>query len=315
MTRAASKVFRSLLARRSPAHRAAALALLGAVGVVACGLSGGSSSSGSTRLEVVAAENFWGKIAAQVGGFHVHVTSIIANPDADPHAYEATPDDARLIARAQYVIVNGVGYDAWAVKLIDANPSSSRKQLIVGDLVGKKEGDNPHLWYSPTYVDRAIDRMTADLKQLDPSDAAYFDQQSTEYKELGLKDYHDTISTIRQKYSGTPVGASESIFQYTAQATRLSLITPYSFLKAISEGTDVSPADRTTVEQQIASRQVKVFVYNSQNSTPDVQALVDKARAQGIRTPTITETLSPANLSFQDWQTNQLRDLLQALGG
>jgi zinc/manganese transport system substrate-binding protein len=293
----------------------AALAALAALAVAACGVST-SSTGGSTQLQVVAAENFWGSIASQVGGFHVHVTSIIANPDADPHSYSGTPDDAKLIAQAQYVIVNGVGYDAWAPRLVDANPSSTRKVLVVGDLVGKKAGDNPHLWYSPTYVNRAIDRMTADFKKLDPADAAYFDQQGSQYKDLGLREYHDTIDTIRQRYRGTPVGASESIFQYMAQATGLDLVTPYGFLKAISEDpAELSPADRATAEQQITSRQIKVFVFNSQNAPPDVQVLLDSAKARGIPTPTITETLSPANLSFQDWQTNQLKDLLQALGG
>ena len=297
--------------------RGALMAALAALAAMACGLSGTTSSGGSTQLQVVAAENFWGSVASQVGGFHVHVTSIIANPDADPHTYgdHVTSADAKLIAQARYVIVNGAGYDPWAPKLVDASPSSSRKVLIVGDLVGRKEGDNPHLWYSPTYVERAIDRMTSDFKQLDPADAAYFDQQGSAYRDLGLKDYHDTINAIKRKYGGTPVGASESIFQYMAQATDLKLVTPYSFLKAISEGTEVSPADRATVEQQITSRQIKVFVFNSQNSSPDVQSLVDRATAAGIPTPTVTETLSPANLSFQDWQSNQLKDLLQALGG
>jgi zinc/manganese transport system substrate-binding protein len=310
-----SALFEPLLSRRSAASRPLAwlLAVLAALATAACGLSG--TSGGGTRLEVVAAENFWGSIGSQVGGFHVHVTSIIANPDADPHTYEPTPGDAKLIARARYVIANGVGYDPWTSRLVDANPSRSRRQLIVGDLVGKKEGDNPHLWYSPAYVDRAVDRMTADFKILDPPDASYFDQQGGQFKELGLKDYHDTVRAIRQKYGGTPVGASESIFQYMTQAAGLNLITPYGFLKAVSEGTGVSPADRAAVQQQITSRQIKAFVFNTQNSTPDVQSLVATARAEGIPTPTITETLSPANLSFQDWQTNQLRELLLALGG
>jgi zinc/manganese transport system substrate-binding protein len=301
---------------RMVGNRGAPMAALAALSMLACGLSSTSSQGGSTQLQVVAAENFWGSIAGQVGGFHVHVTSIIANPDADPHSYASTPDDAKLFAQAQYVIVNGVGYDAWAPKLVDANPSSTRKVLIVGDLVGKKDGDNPHLWYSPTYVDMAIDRMIADFKKLDPADAAYFDQQGSQYKDLGLREYHATIDAIRQRYRGTPVGASESIFQYMAQATGLDLVTPYGFLKAISEDpAELSPADRATAEQQITSRQIKVFVYNIQNAPTDVQTLLDSARAAGIPTPTITETLSPANLSFQDWQSNQLKELLQALGG
>jgi zinc/manganese transport system substrate-binding protein len=273
------------------------------------------ASAGSTKVEVVAAENFWGSIAAQIGGDHAQVTSVIVNPDTDPHAYEATPSDARLIAIAKYVIVNGAGYDPWAPKLLDANPVSGRTVLTVGDLFGKKEGDNPHMWYSPSYVDKVVDRIASDLAKVDPADASYFQQQGATFKSAALKDYHDTINTIKQKYAGTKVGATESIFSYLADGTGLNLVTPYEYLKAISEGTDPSAADKSEVLNEIATKEIKVFVFNSQNSTPDVQSLVDKARANGIPIVTVTETLSPANLTFQAWQTGQLKNLLTALGG
>jgi zinc/manganese transport system substrate-binding protein len=280
---------------------------------------GGNSSAAITcpagTLQVAAAENFWGSIAAQVGGSKACVTSIIVNPETDPHAYEAKPADARLIATARYVIVNGAGYDPWAPKLLAANPVQGRTLLNIGDFLGKKEGDNPHLWYSPAYVDQVIDKMTADLAAADPQNAAYYDQQKTQYKTVGLKVYRETISTIKQKYQGTPVGASESIFVYTAGALGLNLITPPDYMKAISEGTDPSPADKATIQNQITSRSIKVFVYNSQNSTPEVKALVAQARAKGIPVSDVTETLAPANLTFQEWQTRQLKQLLAALGG
>jgi zinc/manganese transport system substrate-binding protein len=264
---------------------------------------------------VVAVENFWGSIATQLAGDKVCVRSIIVNPDTDPHAYEAKPSDARLIASARYVIVNGAGYDPWAPKLIAANPVAGRQVLTVGDLVGKKEGDNPHLWYSPEYVARVIDKISSDLDAVDPQDAAYFDQQKTQYLTVGLKDYLGTIANIRQKYHGTPVGATESIFVYLADALDLNLVSPPQYLKAISEGTDPSAADKAAIEQQIANRSIRVFVFNSQNSTKDVVALVDKARAQKIPVAQVTETLTPAGATFQDWQTGQLQGLLAALGG
>jgi zinc/manganese transport system substrate-binding protein len=281
----------------------------------ACGLSNAPAAGRSSKVEVVAAENFWGSIAAQVGGDHAHVTSIIVNPDTDPHAYEATPSDARLIATARYVIFNGAGYDPWAPKLIDANPVEGRTVLTVGDLLGKKEGDNPHMWYSPTYVDRVVDRIASDLARIDSAGASYYQQQGASYKTVGLKEYHDTIDTIKQKYAGTKIGATESIVSYMAGGLGLNLITPYTYLKAISEGTDPSATDKAEIENEIATREIKVFVFNSQNSTPDVQSLVDKAKANGIPVVTVTETLSPANRTFQDWQAGQLKNLLAALGG
>ena len=286
------------------------------IAVSGCGLAGSTSgSAASGKVEVVAAENFWGSIATQLGGDHAHVTSVISNPDTDPHAYEAKPGDARTVAEAKYVIVNGAGYDPWLPKLLDANPVSGRQVLNIGDMLGKKEGDNPHFWYSPGYVNQVIDRVTADLKKLDPADAAYFDQQNSTYKTVALKDYKDTLAAIRQKYSEVPVGATESIFAYIAQPAGLNLITPPEYMKAISEGTDPSAADKATIDQQIATRAIKVFVFNSQNTTPDVNAFVDKARAKGIAVTSVTETLSPATATYQEWQTAQLKALLQALGG
>ncbi|TMG70904.1 MAG: ABC transporter substrate-binding protein [Chloroflexi bacterium] len=286
-----------------------------AVVLAACGVSTSHVDFGTGKIQVVAAENFWGSIASQVGGSHVQVTSIIVNPDTDPHAYEPTPSDARLIAQAQYVIVNGAGYDAWAPKLLDANPASGRTVLTVGDLFGKKEGDNPHMWYSPSYVDQVVDRMGSDLAKIDSADASAITQQAAQYKSTGLKDYHDTVSAIKAKYSGSRVGATESIAAYLAHGTGLNLVTPSSYLKSISEGTDPSAADKAEVQNEIASRSIKVFIFNSQNSTPDIQGLVDKATAQGIPVVKITETLAPATATFQDWQTAQLKDLLHALGG
>ena len=287
---------------------------MAALAATACGLTSATTAS-SGKVEVVAAENFWGSIAAQIGGEKVHVTSVIANPATDPHDYEPTANDARVIAQAGYFIVNGAGYDPWAPKLAAANPVSGRRILDVSVLAGVGGGGNPHMWYSPNIVLEVVDRVTADLKHLDTADAAYFDQQSAAYKSTGLKDYHDTIASIKAKYSGTPVGASESIFAYMAPAVGLDLITPPEYLKAISEGADPSAADKATVDRQVTTRQVKVFVYNSQNSTPDVQSVVNKAKAAGIPVVEITETLSPAGATFQDWQAGQLKALLAALGG
>jgi zinc/manganese transport system substrate-binding protein len=264
-------------------------------------------------IRVVAAENYWGSIATQLGGNRVAVTSIITNPDTDPHDYEPTPADARTIATAQYVIVNGIGYDPWAPKLLAANPTNSRVVLTVGDLVGVKEGGNPHRWYSPSDVHRVIDQITTDYKRLDPAGATYFDAQRTSYVGDNLAAYTQLIATIKAKYTGTPVGASESIFEPMAKELGLDLITPTGFLNAISEGTDPTAADKATADAQIAKRQIKVYVYNSQNATPDVQAQLDAAKAQGIAITAVTETLSPASATFQDWQVAQLQALQTAL--
>jgi zinc/manganese transport system substrate-binding protein len=283
-----------------------------ALAIAACGASS-SAATGTGGIRVVAAENFWGSIATQLAGSKASVQSIIVNPAQDPHSYEPTPADARTLATAQLVIANGIGYDPWVQRLIAANPTSGRTVLVVGSLFGLRDGDNPHRWYNPADVEAVASAITAELKKLDPKDGSYFSKQLEQFDTAGLSQYHALIAEIRARYAGVPVGASESIFALQAPALGLDLITPYSFMKAISEGTDVTAQDTATVEGQIARHQIKVWIYNSQNATPEIQRLNTQATAQGIPIATITETLSPAGATFQQWQVSQLERIAIAL--
>ncbi|HEX3816001.1 MAG TPA: zinc ABC transporter substrate-binding protein [Mycobacteriales bacterium] len=295
-------------------------AAVAAVALTAAGCSTSSSASDSKRvaaggkvITVAASINAWGSILQQLGGSHVKETSIITNPNTDPHDYEPTPADGRVIASARLFVENGIGYDSWAAKSVAASPDSGRTVLDVGRLVGIPDGGNPHRWYSPTDVAKVADTITADLKKADPADAGYFDGQRSAFDTKGLATYNTLIKDIRTKYAGTPVGASESIFAPLSDALGLKLVTPPSFLKAISEGTDPSAADKSTIDAQISGKKIKVYVFNSQNSTPDVSAQVQAAKKAGIPVSTVTETLSPAGASFQNWQSAQLQALESAL--
>ena len=292
------------------------LAGAGLIAAMAAGCRGpGASVAGAApgRLQVAAAESFWGSIASQLGGDRVQVATVLTNPNTDPHAYEPTASDAIAFARSQMAIVNGIGYDAWASKLVAANPSDSRIVLNVGDALGLKAGDNPHQWYSPSSVQRVIARIVADYKRLDPADSGYFEQHLIAFQTRGLAEYNRLIGEIRSRYEGVPVGYSESIFAPLGAALGLKLLTPPSFAKAIAEGTDVSASDAQTVDSQAQTRQIKVWVYNSQNATHDVQRVNDLARAAGVPIATVTETLSPASATFEQWQSAQLESLEQAL--
>jgi zinc/manganese transport system substrate-binding protein len=271
-----------------------------------------SVSSGKGVIEVVAAENFWGSIAAQIGGQHVHVVSIITNPNTDPHVYEPTASDGRTLAGAQMVIENGIGYDPWVPQLLKS-AGSKATVLNVGDLLGVADGGNPHRWYNPTDTQTVIAQVTADYQKLDPADAAYFAQQQSAFNTVALKQYDSLIASIKATYGGTLVGASESIFSMLAPALGLNLITPYSFLRAISEGTEVTAADKQTIDAQIQQHQIKIYVYNSQNVTPDVQAQLQEVKAAHIPYATITESLQPASSTYQAWQTRQLLGIQSAL--
>jgi len=288
-----------------------------ALGVAACGSTAGTDSGadagkGSGPL-VVASINAWGSILAQLGGTHVRAGSIITKSGADPHSYEPTPSDGRRLATARMVVVNGVGYDAWANKLLAANPDSTRVVVDAGELAGARPGDNPHRWYSPSDVEKVADAITANLKTIDAPSAAYFDEQRRMFEVQGLARYHSLIAGIRAGYTGTPIGASESIVDLLAQALGLQVLTPQSFLRAVSEGAEPSTADKATVDAQIATKAIKVYVYNTQNSTPDVNSQVKAAKAEGIPVIGVTETLMPPAVGFQDWQSAQLTELQAAL--
>ena len=307
--------------RASPIARVArAACLLVAAGALAsgCGLTdqGGTHGQGGDRgriIQVAAAENFWGSIAAQLGGSHVRVTSIITNPNTDPHSYEPTAADARTIAGAGLVIENGAGYDPWVSRLLAADQGSGLTVLNVASRLKVPPGGNPHRWYNPADVHAVVRWLSADFARLDPADKQYFARRRQLFTSAGLAKYDELIAHIRAQYAGTPVGASESIFAMLAPALGLKLITPPTFLRAISEGTEVSAADKKLIDEQIRRHLIKIYVYNRQNITPDVRAQVTAARAAGIPVATITETLAPPGDTFQDWQISQLEGIASAL--
>ncbi|HEU0000594.1 MAG TPA: zinc ABC transporter substrate-binding protein [Ktedonobacteraceae bacterium] len=274
----------------------------------------GSSTptSSSTVLNVVAGENFWGSIATQLGGSHVNVTSVVSDPNADPHQYQSNTDIARAFAQANYVILNGAGYDSWGQKLLDANPVDGRKVFTVANLLGKHEGDNPHFWYNPTYVEQVSDQITRDYQALDPAASAYFTHQRAAF-ETALSAYHNRIAEIKAKFTGKKVGATESIFVYMANALGLNLISPPEFMNAVAEGNDPPASSVVTFQQQLRQKQISVLVYNVQTVTNINTMMKQLASQQNIPIVGISETIQPATASFQDWQTAQLQTLQNAL--
>lgn len=279
---------------------------------VLAGCASAAATGQSGVIQVVAGENFWGSIAAQLGGSRVRVTSIVTDPNADPHEYESNTGDARAFAAARYVILNGAGYDTWAQKLLDANPVSGRKVLTVADLLGKHQGDNPHFWYSPDYVERVIARITADLTALDPAGASYFSQQHAAF-ETALKPYHDRIAAIKAKFAGQKVGATEDIFVYLANALGLNLISPPEFMQAVAEGNDPPASSVAAFQQQVSSRQITVLVYNVQTVTAVTTNIKQLASQQNIPIVGVSETMQPPDATFQEWQLAQLLTLENAL--
>jgi zinc/manganese transport system substrate-binding protein len=306
-----ARTLRSVLEALSLALVAVALTVLAS----GCGRSGPAvaSSAGHPRIAVVAAENFWGSIAAQLGGARVSVMSIIVNPSTDPHSYQPSAGDARAISGAQMVIVNGLGYDKWASQLMEGSASESRVVLDVGHSLGLGAGANPHRWYYPADVHALIAQITASYERLDPADASYFASQRHSFESVALGPYDRLRATIRAHYTGVPVGYSESIFQGLGEDLGLRLLTPPGFARAVAEGTDVSAQDKLTVDAQVRDRRIKLWVFNSQNVTPDVQRVNALVQQQAIPVARVTETLAPVSASFEQWQVAELEGLLRGL--
>jgi zinc/manganese transport system substrate-binding protein len=293
--------------RRHAPHFAAVLL---AAALVALG--SGRSAPASDKIAIVAAENMYGDIAAQIGGGNVTVSSLIANPAQDPHLFEASPSAVRRIADAQVVIVNGVNYDPWIDKLLQSNPNPKRIVISAAKLMGRKPGDNPHLWYDPATMPRVAEAITATLTAADPAHATDFATNLNTL--LGSLERIDTrIAALRGKYQGTPVTATEPVFGPMAQALGLTMRNE-RFQIAVMNDTEPSAHDLAEIERDLKERKVKVLFYNSQVSEALVTRLRDLAKASNIPVVGVTETL-PAGQHFQNWMLSELDATEKALGG
>jgi len=271
-----------------------------------------TATSSSEVIQVVAAENFWGSLITQLGGTHVNVMSIVTDPNADPHEYESSSADAIAIANARLVIVNGAGYDTWALQLISASNSPHQIVLNVQELINQTVGANPHFWYSPYYVNDTVNAMYHDLVSIDPSNTAYYTQQYVALN-ASLAIYNGRIDAIKQQFGGVKVASTESIFVYLANATGLDLVSPPAFMQAVSEGNDPSAQSIVQFDQLLQSGTVKLLVYNSQTVTPSTLSIEALAKQQDVPIVPITETVQPPTALFQDWMNSELISLQNAL--
>jgi zinc/manganese transport system substrate-binding protein len=262
-------------------------------------------------VHVLAVENFYTSLAQQLGGQCVTVTTILSDPDADPHEFQPTANDVRAFQSAALVVENGLGYDDFADKAL---ATLSQKPAVVraGDVLGLEVGANPHIWYSAGYVDQIKAAILSGLKSIDPDASGYFDNQSVALDQA-FSTYRGLISQISNTYAQTPVGATESIFVDMSYATNLKLVTPMEFMVAISEGEDPSARDIATFQDQLRGKQVRVLVYNVQTVTPTTEQLKNLAVQNGIPIVGVSETMPPGAQTFQGWQAGQLRLLFNAL--
>ncbi len=271
----------------------------------------GPASCPGPAIRVIAAESQYGSLVSRLGGQGVRYKSIITSPDADPHEFQLTIPQKRDYQTAQLVVENGLGYDDFSDKAL-ASMAVRPKVVNAGDVLGLKAGDNPHVWYDPDAVDRVCRAITAALKELNPAGSEYFDARARDLADR-FKPYHEAVARIRERYHGTPIGSTESIFFPMARAAGLDLISPPGLMNAVAEDAEPSVQDIALFRRQIRDKQIKVLVYNNQTSGSVTSELKKLAEDAGIPVVGVWETMAP-DTTFQDWQTSQLKVLENALG-
>jgi zinc/manganese transport system substrate-binding protein len=279
-----------------------------AAAVTALSLAGAFAQT--KQINVVAAENFYGDVASQIGGKEVKVTSIMSNPDQDPHLFEASPSVARNVSGARIVIYSGIDYDPWMEKLLSAAKSGDRKAIVVADLVGKKSGDNPHVWYDPNTMLAFAKSFTETLSAEDPAHKDDYEKRLASFQD-SLKPILDKIAELHDRLSGTPVTATEPIFGYMFELLGMQ-DRNQSFQLSVMNNTEPSASDVAAFEKDLKTHQVKLLIYNSQATDPVAERMEKIAKAAKVPVVGATET-EPKGKNYQAWMMSELQAVDKAL--
>jgi zinc/manganese transport system substrate-binding protein len=293
------------------ARRTRAISKYVAAGALALTLGQAASAfAADTKIPVVAAENFYGDVVRQLGGDYVNVTSILSNPDQDPHLFEASAKTARALQNASLVVYNGADYDPWMAKLLAVSKNTKRTTIVAADLTGHKGGDNPHLWYAPSVMPAVARAVSAALVAADPSHKPAYDANLAKFLD-SLKPVEAKVASLRASYAGVPVTATEPVFGYMSDAIGLDMRNQRFQLAAMND-TEASASDIAAFERDLREKRVHVLIYNSQATEALTKRMLKLAQQSGVPTVSVTET-QPANKTFQQWMLLQLDDLGAAL--
>jgi len=267
------------------------------------------SAASAAPLNVVAAESVYGDIAQQMGGDRVSVVSILSNPAQDPHLFEAGASAARAVAGARFVIANGAGYDPWMTKLLSVPGQGPRDAIVAEKFLKKPSDGNPHLWYDPDLIMNLADAMTAAFAAADPGGTDYEGRNTAFDKTMQV--LIDRVAALRAKYTGTPVTATEPVFDYMARQLGLEMRNA-AFQRAVMNDTEPSASDVAAFEDDLRQHKVKALLYNTQTTGTMSQRMRRIAEQAGIPVVGISET-EPAGMHYQDWMLAQLNALDKAL--
>ena len=281
--------------------------------------SSSSSASGSSdpggKIVAVGAENEYADVIQQVGGQYVQVSAIMSNPNTDPHTFEASASVARVVSAAQLVVQNGVGYDTFMNTIENAAPNSSRKVIVVQDLLGlPADTPNPHLWYKPGTMPAVANAVAADLAALQPAHASYFKANAAAFIS-SLTAWNNAIAAFKAKYPGTPVATTEPVADYMLQAVGADNLTPCAFQADIMNGTDPSAQDVAVERSLFTQHKVKVLLYNQQVTDSLTESFITLAQSNGIPVVGVYETMPVPGYDYQSWMLAEVQDLQKAVTG
>lgn len=277
-----------------------AIAALASVGmlasVAACG-SGRSSSEKNGTIEVVASVNQWGTVAKTLGGGNVNVTSIINSTNVDAHDYEPTTSGIAKLQKAQVIIVNGAGYDAWAVK---AAQSAKATVVNAAEVGGVKDGDNPHVWFSADVRKAVAQAITEAYEQADAAKKSDFDKLHDQWKSEE-NNVESKIAEVKQKSDGLAYAATESVASYLAEDMGLTDATPSGYVRATANESEPTPTDIRQFTDALKSGEIKLLIVNTQEESELTSKITDAAKSANVPMVELTEQMPERYDSLTAW--------------
>jgi zinc/manganese transport system substrate-binding protein len=272
-----------------------------------------SASSKSSVIDAVGAENEYANVLSQIGGKYVKVSSILNDPNTDPHTFEASASVAEEISRAQLIVQNGVGYDGFMNKIEAASPNTKRKVIVAQNVLDlPSDTPNPHLWYSPRTMPAVARVIAKDLERLDPSHSAYF-QNNLKSFETSLQPWLRAIAAFKAKYPGTPVAVTEPVADYLLKAMGARILTPFVFQADIMNGVDPAPEDISLEEGFFTKHEAKVFCYNQQVVDSLTSTIKQTAISAKVPVVGVYETMPTPGYDYQTWMLAEVKALEAAI--
>ena len=276
-----------------------------------CGTSA-FGSPGAGVISAIGAESQYTDVLGQIGGQYVQVSSILDNPNTDPHTFESSPDVAREVSRAQLIVQNGLGYDDFMTKIESAAPKRGRRVIVVQHLLGLPDSTpNPHIWYDPKTMPAVAASLGAALAAIQPSHAGYF-QANVQKFDASLDPWLSAIAAFKARYGGTPVATTEPVADYLLQAMGADNLTPFEFQADIMNGTDPTPQDISLEDSFFSKHMVKVFCYNQQVVDSLTTSIRSKAKKDGVPVVGVYETM-PKGFDYQTWMLAEVMAIQKAV--